>query len=80
MGWDIKEKMIQAFPYLVRKDSLHDIRSQNWLKEGRERAVNDIQKEFSGLVPLGRRRVIVTGQVHLAEQQTSILLKGLLSH
>lgn len=55
VGWDVKEKMIQAFPYLVRKDSLHDIRSQHWLKEGRERAVNDIEKEFSGLVPLGRR-------------------------
>ena len=78
VGWDVKEKMIHTFPHLVRKDSLHEARAQNWLKEGTERAENDTQKEFT--LPGRRGRVIVTGQVHLHEQQTSILLKGLLSH
>ena len=44
--------MIHIFPYLVRKDSLPEARAQNWLKEGTEKAENDIQKEFT----LPRRR------------------------
>ena len=47
VGWGVKEKMIHIFPYLVRKDSLHEARAQNWLKEGTEKVENDIQKEFT---------------------------------
>lgn len=40
---------------LLGKDSLHEIGPQNWLKDGRERAVDNNWKRFSGLVPPGGR-------------------------
>lgn len=74
-----KRKDESYFP-LLRKDSLKEVRSQNWLKEGGMRAVN--WEEFSGQMPPGRRGcVTLMGLVPVAERGTGILLlKDMVSH